>query len=97
MLYFRWSKKAEITLETISFWQNISISIYTFSAFLVIIFYWLFKIHKRFSKEREKTLMQKSMRKEKLRKFELFQNDLQRNFCFLVSGISKGEMGTENS
>ena len=25
-LVFRWSKKAEITLETISFWQNISIS-----------------------------------------------------------------------
>ena len=32
-LGFRWSKKAEITLETISFWQNISISIFKFSLF----------------------------------------------------------------
>ena len=31
MLGFRWSKKAKITLETISFWQNISISILKFS------------------------------------------------------------------
>ena len=34
MLGFRWSKKAKITLETISFWQNISISIFKFSSFL---------------------------------------------------------------
>ena len=33
ILGFRWSKKAEITLETISFWQNISISIFKFSKF----------------------------------------------------------------
>ena len=33
---FRWSKKAEITLETIGFWQNISISIFKFSPFLSI-------------------------------------------------------------
>ena len=36
ILGFRWSKKAEITLETISFWQNISISIFKFSLFLSI-------------------------------------------------------------
>ena len=30
-LGFRWSKKAEITLETIGLWQNISISIFKFS------------------------------------------------------------------
>ena len=35
-LGFRWSKKAEITLETLSFWQNISIGIFKFSRFLSI-------------------------------------------------------------
>ena len=35
-LGFRWSKKAKVTLETISFWQNISSSIFTFSWFLSI-------------------------------------------------------------
>ena len=34
MLGFRWSKKAKITLETISFWQIIFISIFRFSPFL---------------------------------------------------------------
>ena len=34
VLGFRWSKKTKITLETISFWQNISISIFKFSQFL---------------------------------------------------------------
>ena len=34
ILGFRWSKKAEITLETISFWQNISISVFKFSPVL---------------------------------------------------------------
>ena len=29
ILGFRWSKKANITLETLSFWQNISISIFS--------------------------------------------------------------------
>ena len=32
-LGFRWSKKDEITLETIGFWQNISISIFKFLKF----------------------------------------------------------------
>ena len=36
ILGFRWSKKAEATLETIRFWQNISISIFKFSSFLSI-------------------------------------------------------------
>ena len=33
---FRWSKKAKITLETISFWRNIFFSISTFSPLLNI-------------------------------------------------------------
>ena len=33
VLGFRWSKRAKITLETISFWQNISISIFKLSPF----------------------------------------------------------------
>ena len=36
MLGLRWSKKAKITLETISFWENVSISIFKFSPFLYI-------------------------------------------------------------
>ena len=34
ILGFRWSKKAKITLETISFWWNTSIGIFKFSPFL---------------------------------------------------------------
>ena len=37
LLGFRWSKKAKITLEAISFWQNISISIFKLSPFLCTI------------------------------------------------------------
>ena len=44
-LGFRWSKKAEVTLETLSFWQNISISIFKFSPFLSIKSDQLFKIY----------------------------------------------------
>ena len=40
--------------------------------------YQIFKISKRFDKEREKTLMQQSMRKEKLRKVGL---------CFITGCI----------
>ena len=36
ILGFRLSKKAEITLETINIWQNISIIIFDFSQFLFI-------------------------------------------------------------
>ena len=71
ILGFRWSKKAKITLETKSFWRNISISIFKFSPFLSMKFYQFFKIDKRFDKEREKTLIQQSMRKEKLNKVGL--------------------------
>ena len=45
ILDFRWSKKAEVTLETITFWQNISINIFKFSPFLSIKSYQLFKIY----------------------------------------------------
>ena len=68
ILVFRWPKKAEITLENISFWQNISISIFKFCPFLLIKSFQFFKIYKRFDKEREKTIIQQSIRKEKLRK-----------------------------
>ena len=44
-LGFRWSKKAEITLETIGFRQNIYISILKFSPFLPIKSYQFFKIY----------------------------------------------------
>ena len=71
ILSFRWSKKAKITLETISFRQNISISIFKFSPLLSIKSFQFFKIYKRVDKEREKTLM----RKEKLRKGGL---------CFII-------------
>ena len=40
VLGFRWSKKAKITYETISFWQNISISIFKFAPFLHAIKAW---------------------------------------------------------
>ena len=66
---FRWSKKAKITLETISFGQNISIfkfskkhlqifSIFIYKENLPTKSYQFSKICKRFDKEREKILMQ---------------------------------------
>ena len=45
ILSLRWSKKAEVTLETISFWKNISISIFKFSPFLSIKSCQFFKIY----------------------------------------------------
>ena len=33
--HFKWSKRTKITLETISFWQNISISIFKFFHFYI--------------------------------------------------------------
>ena len=45
ILGLRWSKKAEITLETIGFWQNISTSIFKFSPFLSTKSYQFFKIY----------------------------------------------------
>ena len=69
-LGFTWSKKAKIALETISFWQNISIKILKFSPFLYTVKACQlnlinFKILKPFDKEREQTLIQQLMRKEK--------------------------------
>ena len=63
ILGFRWSKKAEVALETIGFWQKISISISKFSPFLSIKSDQFIKIYQRFDKEREKTLIQQSMGK----------------------------------
>ena len=80
ILVFRWSKKAELALETIILWQNISVSIFKFSQFLSIKSYQFFKIYKRFDKEREKTPIQQSMRKENLRKV---------GFCFITSCFIK--------
>ena len=73
---FRWSKKAKITLETIRFWWNISFSILEFSPFSYIMKAcgWNlinFSTFKNAYKKREKTLIQQSMRTEKLRKVEL--------------------------
>ena len=45
ILGFRFSKKAEITSETIGFLQKISISIFIFSRFLSIKSYQFFKIY----------------------------------------------------
>ena len=44
ILGFGWSKKTEVKLETISFWQNIFISIFKFSPFLLIKSYQFLKI-----------------------------------------------------
>ena len=114
ILGFTWSKKAEVTLETKRFWQDISNSIFKFSPFLSINSYQFFKIYKHFDKKREKTFIQQSMGKEKLRKiglcfitgcfiktfkmiinhfFFISQAHSQRNYGFLISGISKGEIG----
>ena len=43
-LGFRWSKKAEITLETIGFGQNVSIRIFKFSPFLSVKSYQFLKV-----------------------------------------------------
>ena len=91
ILVFRWSKKAKITLETIGFWQNISISILTFSSIFIyngslpMKSYQVSKICKRFDKERVKTLMKQSVRKERLGKVEL---------CFITGCFIKSFKGT---
>ena len=73
ILGLRWSKNAKTMLETISFWPFFG---YNFLHFYI---QWkltdeilsIFQNCKRFDKEREKTLMQQSTRKEKLRKVGL--------------------------
>ena len=79
---FIWSKKTKITLETISFWRNISISIFQiFSDFiytetLPMKSYQFLKIYKRFDEKREKTLIQQSTRKKTEKSWTLFYNRL---------------------
>ena len=68
------SKKAKITLETIIFWQNISISTLNFFPFLYTMkaCQWNLINFSEFEntviRKEKKTLMQQSMTKEKLRK-----------------------------
>ena len=58
-------------LETISFCQNIYICIFNFFLFLSLKSYQFYKIYQDFDRTREKTLIQRSMRKKKLRKVRL--------------------------
>ena len=83
MLGFRWSKKAKITLGCMSFFNKIFLNISNISKFSLFTSseslpnksYQFFKVWKCFDKEREKTLIQQLMRKEKLRKVRLcFKN-----------------------
>ena len=67
ILDFKWYKKAGITLETISFWPNIYISIFKFSPFLLIKFISFSKFTNALIRKEKKTLVQQSMRKEKLK------------------------------
>ena len=77
ILGLRCSKKTKITLETISFWQNISISIFKFSPFLYTMkaCQWNLINFSKFAnaliRKEKKTLMQQSMREEKPRKVGL--------------------------
>ena len=75
ILGFRWSKKVEITLENNVFDETF-LSVFSnflhFNESLQMKSYQILKIYKRFYKQREKAIIQQSMRKEKLRKFELF-------------------------
>ena len=109
ILGFRWSKRDKITLEATFFWQkcfyqyfpifSIFVNIYTMNACQSNLSNFL-KFTNAFDKERVKTLIQQSMRKEKLRKVRLcFKTS-----CFiklfkllfeirLTQEISKGETG----
>ena len=66
--------------QTICNNNNIHIYIYMYSECLLMKFYQVFKIYKRFEKEREKILAQQSMRKEKLTKVGL---------CFITGRFIK--------
>ena len=70
ILDFRWSKEAKITLETISFWQNISISIFKFSSFLYAMKACEWNLI-NFLKFVNALITKEKMRKEKLRKVGL--------------------------
>ena len=108
--------KSRNNFRKYKFWAKCSISTLKFFQFFLIKSYQFFKIYQRFDKEIEKTLIEQSMGKKKLRKVEfcfiigcfikpykmiinffffffLSQADLQCNFCFFISAISKGETG----
>ena len=74
LLSFRWSKKAKRTLETKVFGETF-LSVFSnflhFNESLPMKSYQFFKIYICFYKKREKTLIQQSSKKEKLRKFGL--------------------------
>ena len=100
-LGFRWSKKAKITLETKSlakyFYQHFQIfSIFICNESLSMKYYQFFKTCQRFGKEIEKTLIQQSMRKEKLREvgcfiksFNIIINHFLVSQAHLISGWRK--------
>ena len=100
-LGFRWSKKAKITLETKSlakyFYQHFQIfSIFICNESLPMKYYQFFKTCQRFGKEIEKTLIQQSMRKEKLREvgrfiksFNMIINHFLVSQAHLISGWRK--------
>ena len=89
ILGFTWSKKAKNNVRNYKFlakyFQHFQIfSIFIYNESLQIKSYHFFKICKCFDKEREKTLMQQSMRKEKLRKVDCsikFFNMIINHFC----------------
>ena len=79
ILGFKWSKNAKKMLETKVFGKAILSVISDFLHFnesLPMKSYRSFKIYIRFYKKREKTLLQQSIKKEKLRKFTLFTYNL---------------------
>ena len=77
ILAFRWSKKANITLDrkykflANYFYQHFQIfSIFIYNESLPMKYYKIFKICKRSDKDREKTHMQQSMEKENWKKLD---------------------------
>ena len=81
ILGFRWSKKAKITLQTISFRKNIFIKIFKFSPFLYTMkaCQWNLINFSKFANAliwKEKSTYAAVNEKKKLRKFEIFDNRL---------------------
>ena len=70
ILGFRWSK-AEVTLETISFLAKHLYQFFQILSIFIDKILSIFQNFQRFHKERQKTLIQQSMRKVKLRKVGL--------------------------
>ena len=77
ILCFWWSKKTKTTLQTIRFWQSISIRIFKFSPFLYTMkaCQWNLIYFSKFAnasiRKEKKKLMKQSMRKKKLREVGL--------------------------